>query len=129
MADARYPSDLRYHSEHLWARVAAETATIGITWFAQDSLGEIVFVSSGRPGDKTTQNTPFGDIESVKTVSDLYAPLSGEIVAVNDGVAARPTVINEDPYGAGWLVKIRLTDPTEADGLLDAEAYRELTKT
>jgi glycine cleavage system H protein len=101
MTEARYPDDLRYHSGHGWARITDDTAEFGITWFAQDSLGEIVFVSPGRIGDVTEQGTPYGDIESVKAVSDLYAPLSGEVVEINAGIADDPTTLNKDPYGGG----------------------------
>ena len=128
MTEARYPDELRYHSEHLWARVTDDTATFGLTWFAQDNLGEVVFVSPGRIGDKTTSGTPFGDIESVKTVSDLYAPLSGEIVAINEKLADDPTKANKDPYGAGWLVKVRLADASEVNALMTAADYQALIK-
>jgi glycine cleavage system H protein len=128
MAEPRYPDDLGYHSEHLWARVSDDGATFGLTWFAQDSLGEVVFVSPGRIGDKTTRGTPFGDIESVKTVSDLYAPLSGEVVAINEGIADEPTSVNQDPYGAGWLIKVKLADASEVDELMNAADYQAMIK-
>jgi glycine cleavage system H protein len=128
MSEARYPDDLRYHSEHGWARITDDTAEFGITWFAQDSLGEIVFVSPGRIGDVTEQGTPYGDIESVKAVSDLYAPLSGEVVEINAGIADDPTTLNKDPYGAGWIIKVRLAVPSDAVALMSAEDYQAMVR-
>jgi glycine cleavage system H protein len=122
MAD-RYPDDLRYHPEHDWARVEGEAATFGITWYAQDQLGEVVFFDPPQVGTQVTQNDPYTEIESVKAVSDVFAPLSGEIVEVNEAVSDKPETINEDPYGAGWLVKVKLSDPSEADSLMDASEY------
>jgi glycine cleavage system H protein len=126
MAEASYPDDLRYHAEHDWARIDGDEATFGITWYAQDALGEVVFFEPPEVGTEVTKDASYAEVESVKAVSDLIAPLSGEILAVNDVVGDRPEVINEDPYGEGWLVKVRLSDPSEADALLDAEGYRNL---
>ena len=120
MAD--YPDDLRYHAEHDWARIDGDTATLGITWFAQDSLGEIVFFDPPQPGTTISKDQPYAEIESVKAVSDVIAPLSGEIVEVNEGLSDNPEKVNEDPYGEGWLVKIKVSDPSEVDALMDAEA-------
>ena len=126
MAEPSYPDDLRYHAEHDWARLEGDEATFGITWYAQDALGEVVFFEPPEVGTEVTKDASYAEVESVKAVSDVIAPLSGEITAVNDVVGDRPEVINEDPYGEGWLVKVRLSDPSEADALLDAEAYRNL---
>ena len=126
MAEESYPEDLRYHSEHDWARIEGDGATFGITWYAQDALGEVVFFEPPEIGARVTKDSGYAEVESVKAVSDVIAPLSGEITAVNDAVADRPEVINEDPYGEGWLVKVHLSDPSEADALLDAEAYQKL---
>ena len=123
MADASYPEDLLYHTEHDWARVEGEHATLGITWYAQDALGEVVFFESPPAGASVTKDLPYAEVESVKAVSDVIAPLSGEIVAVNEALAEDPHAINEDPYGEGWLVKVRLSDLGERDGLLDAASY------
>jgi glycine cleavage system H protein len=123
VADASYPDDLRYHPEHDWARIEGDEATFGITWFAQDALGEVVFVDPPEVGATITKDTPYAEVESVKAVSDVIAPLSGEIVAVNDALKDTPEAINDDPYGAGWLVKVRLSDPSEVDGLMDAATY------
>ena len=124
MAD--YPDDLKYHAEHDWARIDGDTATLGITWYAQDSLGEIVFFDPPSVGDSITKDQPYAEVESVKAVSDVIAPLSGEIVEVNDALTGSPEQINEDPYGQGWLVKIRMSDASEADALLDVGAYKDL---
>jgi glycine cleavage system H protein len=122
-----YPADLRYHREHDWARVEGDTATFGITWFAQDSLNELVFFTPPRVGDKVSQDQPYADVESVKTVSDLYAPLSGEVVEVNEAAAREGAgLLNSDPYGRGWLVRVKLSDPSEADALMSAEEYKAL---
>ena len=118
------PPDLRYHPEHDWARIEGDSATLGITWYAQDQLGEVVFFDPPQVGATTTKDQPYAEIESVKAVSDVVAPLSGEIVAVNDGLSDSPENVNEDPYGEGWLVKVKLSDPSEVDTLLDAESYR-----
>ena len=126
MADASYPDDLKYHPEHDWARIDGDTATLGITWFAQDSLGEIVFFDPPAVGSTTTKDQPYAEVESVKAVSDVIAPLSGEVVEVNDGLGNSPEQINDDPYGEGWLVKIRLSDASEVDALMDAAAYQGL---
>ena len=126
MADETYPDELRYHPEHDWARVNGETATFGITWYAQDALGEVVFFDPPEVGAEVSKDQPYAEVESVKAVSDVYAPLSGEITAVNEALSDSPEQINDDPYGEGWLVKVRLSDPSEADELLDAAAYREL---
>ena len=126
MADESYPEDLRYHREHDWARVEEEEATFGITWYAQDALGEVVFYEPPETGAEVTKDQAYAEVESVKAVSDVYAPLSGEIVAVNDAVSDKPELINEDPYGDGWLVKVKLSDTAELDALLDVNAYKEL---
>jgi glycine cleavage system H protein len=123
MADPSYPDDLLYHPEHDWARIDGDVATFGITWFAQDSLGEVVFFDPPKVGTKVTKDAPYTEIESVKAVSDVVSPLSGEITEVNEALADSPETINEDPYGEGWLVKVKLSDPSEQDSLLDAAAY------
>ena len=123
MAEANYPEDLLYHREHDWARVEGEQATLGITWYAQDALGEVVFFEPPAVGTEVSKDEPYAEVESVKAVSDVIAPLSGEIVAVNSELGERPQAINEDPYGEGWLVKLRLSDPSERDALMDARAY------
>ena len=119
-----YPDDLKYHSEHDWARIEGGEAVLGITWWAQDALGEIVHYEAPAVGGSTAKDDPYGEVESVKAVSDVIAPLSGEIIEVNDKAVEEPESINDDPYGAGWLVRIRLSEPGEVDALLDAEAYR-----
>jgi glycine cleavage system H protein len=126
LAEAGYPDDLLYHPEHDWARVEGEQATFGITWYAQDSLGEVVFYDPPEVGAEVTKDAPYAEVESVKAVSDVFAPLSGEIVEVNDGLTDEPGRINSDPYGEGWLVKVKLSDPAETEALMDAAAYREL---
>ena len=123
MADASYPSDLLYHPEHDWVRMDGEVATFGITWFAQDALGEVVFFDPPEVGTSVTKDEPYAEVESVKAVSDVIAPLSGEIVEVNTALADTPEAINDDPYGEGWLVKVKLSDPAERDALLDQPAY------
>ena len=128
MADASYPDDLKYHPEHDWARIDGDVATFGITWYAQDQLGEVVFVDPPEVGKTVSKDQPYAEIESVKAVSDVVAPLSGEIVEVNEALGDEPEKINEDPYGDGWLVKVRLSDPGEADSLLDMSTYRDLLK-
>ena len=125
-AEESYPDDLRYHPEHDWARIDGDTATLGITWYAQDALGEVVFFEPPEVGATIAKDAAYAEVESVKAVSDVIAPLSGEITAVNDELSDSPERINEDPYGEGWLVKVRLSDPSEVDALLDASAYREL---
>lgn len=127
MAADHYPDDLLYHPEHDWARLDGadvELATLGITWYAQDALGEVVFFEPPTVGSTVSKDEPYAEVESVKAVSDVVAPFSGEIVEVNEALAENPGTINEDPYGEGWLVKVRLTDPSEREALLDAEAYR-----
>jgi glycine cleavage system H protein len=123
MADASYPTDLLYHPEHDWAHIEGDVATLGITWFAQDALGEVVFFDPPAVGATTTAGDSYAEVESVKAVSDVIAPLSGEIVEVNAALADAPEAINDDPYGEGWLVKVRLTDVSEKDALLDAATY------
>jgi glycine cleavage system H protein len=125
-AEESYPDDLKYHREHDWARVDGESATLGITWYAQDALGEIVHFEAPEQGGSVARDESYGEVESVKAVSDLISPLSGEVVEVNSAVTDAPETINEDPYGQGWLVKIRLSDPAEVDDLLEADAYRQL---
>ena len=125
MADEAYPGDLRYHPEHDWARIDGEEATFGITWFAQDQLGEVVFFDPPEVGSTTSANEPYAEVESVKAVSDVVAPLSGEIVAVNEALSDTPERVNDDPYGDGWLVRVMLSDPGEAGSLLDVETYRK----
>ncbi|HKP91274.1 MAG TPA: glycine cleavage system protein GcvH [Thermoleophilaceae bacterium] len=124
MPGESYPDDLRYHPEHDWAKVDGDEATFGITWFAQDQLGEVVFFDPPEVGASTSANEPYAEVESVKAVSDVVAPLSGEIVAVNDGLKDSPERVNDDPYGDGWLVRVRLSDQSELDALLDVDAYR-----
>ena len=126
MAEASYPEDLRYHPEHDWARIEGDHATLGITWYAQDALGEVVFFEAPEVGAQIAKDAPYAEVESVKAVSDVVAPLSGEILAVNEGLGDEPAAVNEDPYGEGWMVRVRLTDPSERDTLLDAAAYKEL---
>ena len=123
MADETYPEDLLYHPEHDWARVDGDTAVLGITWHAQNALGEVVFFEPPAIGTQISQNEPYAEVESVKAVSEVFAPLSGEVVEVNDGLVSAPESVNEDPYGAGWMVKIRVSDPAERDGLLDQATY------
>ena len=123
-APESYPEDLHYHPEHDWARVADDHATFGITWYAQDALGEVVFFDPPEVGASVSASQSYAEVESVKAVSDVIAPLSGEVTEVNEAVSETPELINEDPYDAGWLVKIRLSNPSEVDGLLDASAYK-----
>jgi glycine cleavage system H protein len=123
VADANYPDDLLYHPEHDWARIDDGQATFGITWYAQDSLGEVVFFEAPKVGTQVTKDAPYTEVESVKAVSDVISPMSGEIVAVNEALADQPEQINEDPYGEGWLIKVKLSDPSEQQALLDAAAY------
>jgi glycine cleavage system H protein len=122
-ADASYPDGLRYHPEHDWARIEGDSATFGITWFAQDALGEVVFFQLPTIGETVKKDESYAEVESVKAVSDVVAPLSGEITAVNESLGDAPETINEDPYGEGWLVKVKLSDPSELDSLLDAASY------
>ena len=123
-ASESYPDDLRYHPEHDWARVAGDEAFLGITWYAQDSLGELVHFEAPEVGATVTKDSAYAEVESVKAVSDVIAPLSGEVLEVNQKVVDEPETVNEDPYGEGWLVRIRLTDADEVGGLLDVDAYR-----
>ncbi|HEX8159486.1 MAG TPA: glycine cleavage system protein GcvH [Solirubrobacteraceae bacterium] len=125
MADASYPEELLYHPDHDWARVDGDTATFGITWFAQNELGEVVFFDPPEVGTSVTANEFYAEVESVKAVSDVVAPLSGEIVEVNTDLADNPEAINEDPYGSGWMVKVKLADKEEVDALLDHAAYED----
>ena len=125
VADESYPADLRYHREHDWVRAEGDEAVFGITWYAQDALGEVVYYDPPAVGDTVAKDGSYGELESVKAVSDIIAPASGEVVAVNAAVTDRPEVVNEDPYGEGWLVRVRLSDPAELDDLLDEPAYRE----
>jgi glycine cleavage system H protein len=126
LAEESYPPELKYHPEHDWARIDGDEATFGITWYAQDALGEVVFYDPPAPGTTVTANESYAEVESVKAVSDVFAPLSGEVVAVNEGLADAPERINDDPYGEGWLVRVKLSDTGEIDSLLDVEAYRKL---
>ena len=123
MAEASYPPELLYHPEHDWARVEGDVATFGITWHAQDALGDIVFCEPPAAGTQLRANQAYTEVESVKAVSDVFAPLSGEVIEVNELLGSKPELINEDPYGDGWLVKIRLADASEAGGLLDRDSY------
>jgi glycine cleavage system H protein len=123
-AEESYPVELRYHREHDWARIDGDEAVLGITWFAQDALGELVHYEPPDEGSTVTKDSSYGEVESVKAVSDVIAPLTGEVIEVNQSVVDAPETVNEDPYGQGWLIRIRLTDASEADSLLDADAYR-----
>jgi glycine cleavage system H protein len=126
MADASYPDDLKYHEEHDWARIDGDQATFGVTWYAQDALGEVVFFDPPEVGASVSKDQAYAEVESVKAVSDVFAPLSGEIVEVNEALGDSPDRINADPYGDGWMVKVRISDPSEVDGLMDVEAYEEM---
>jgi glycine cleavage system H protein len=126
VAEGSYPEDLKYHPEHDWARIEGDTATFGITWYAQDALGEVVFFDPPEVGAHVSKDQTYAEVESVKAVSDVFAPLSGEIVEVNEALADQPENINSDPYGDGWMVKVRLSDPGEVDSLMDVGAYRDL---
>jgi len=121
-----YPEELKYHPEHDWARVDGDEAIVGITWFAQDALGELVHFEAPEPGANVSKDSSYGEVESVKAVSDVVAPLSGEILEVNRAVVDAPETVNADPYGEGWLLRIRLSNPSEVDSLLDAAAYKQL---
>ena len=125
-AQESYPDDLKYHAEHDWARVQDSEATLGITWWAQDALGELVHYEAPDEGSTISKDESYGEVESVKAVSDLIAPLSGEVIEVNQAVVDAPETVNEDPYGAGWLIRIRVGDPAEVDSLLDVAAYRKV---
>jgi glycine cleavage system H protein len=124
-ADESYPTDLRYHPEHDWVRAEGDEAVFGITWYAQDALGEVVYYQPPEVGATVTKDAPYGELESVKAVSDIFAPASGEVVAVNPAMQERPEVVNDDPYGEGWLIRVRLSSPAELDGLMDEPSYRE----
>lgn len=123
MSEPSYPDDLRYHPEHDWARIEGGEATLGITWYAQDSLGEVVFYDGPEVGSEVSKDQPYAEVESVKAVSDVIAPLSGEVIAVNESLADAPEAVNADPYETGWMVKIRLSEPSEADDLMDSASY------
>ena len=123
MAERSYPDDLLYHADHDWARVDGDLATFGITWFAQDALGEVVFFDPPDVGTTVSANESYAEVESVKAVSDVIAPMSGEVIGINEAVSETPELVNEDPYTSGWLVKVRLSKPSEADGLMSAETY------
>ncbi|OAI56185.1 glycine cleavage system protein H [Gaiella sp. SCGC AG-212-M14] len=125
-ANESYPDDLKYHKEHDWARIDGDEAVLGITWFAQDALGELVHYEPPNEGDTISRDAAYGEVESVKAVSDVVAPLSGEVLEVNPKVVDEPETVNEDPYGDGWLIRIRLGDPSEADALLDVAAYKQV---
>jgi glycine cleavage system H protein len=129
MAEASYPEELKYHEEHDWARIEGENATFGVTWYAQDALGEVVFFDPPDVGASVAKDESYAEVESVKAVSDVFAPLSGEIVEVNEALADSPERINADPYGEGWMVKVRLADPSEVDQLMDVSAYKEMLQT
>lgn len=122
-AEESYPADLRYHREHDWVRVEGDEAVFGITWYAQDALGEVVYFDPPEAGASVARDGTYGELESVKAVSDIFAPASGEVIAVNDLVQSRPELVNEDPYGDGWLVRVRLSDPGEVDSLMDQATY------
>jgi glycine cleavage system H protein len=126
MADPSYPDDLKYHPEHDWARIDDDTgtATFGITWYAQDALGEVVFYDAPKIGAEVSKDQPYTEVESVKAVSDVFAPLSGEVTAINEALADKPETINDDPYGEGWLVKVKLSDPGEVDSLMSSSDYQ-----
>jgi glycine cleavage system H protein len=126
LATESYPEDLKYHAEHDWARVDGEEAVLGITWFAQDALGELVHYEPPKEGDTISKDSSYGEVESVKAVSDLIAPLSGEVIEVNAKVVDEPETVNADPYGDGWLIRIRLSDPSEVGSLLDVDAYKRV---
>jgi glycine cleavage system H protein len=126
VADESYPDELRYHPEHDWARIDGEMATFGVTWYAQDALGEVVFYEPPEVGKEVKKDEAYAEVESVKAVSDVYAPLSGEVTEVNAALAENPEKINQDPYGDGWMVKVKLSDPSEGDALMDAADYRKL---
>ena len=129
MAEASYPEDLKYHAEHDWARIEGDTATFGITWYAQDALGEVVFFDPPEVGTSVSKDQAYTEVESVKAVSDVIAPLSGEIVEVNEDLSDSPEKVNSDPYGDGWMVKVRLSDQSELDQLMDVNQYKELLQT
>ena len=121
-----YPDDLLYHPEHDWARIDGDEAVLGITWFAQDALGELVHFEAPTQGSHVAKDSAYGEVESVNAVSDVIAPLSGEVLEVNQSVVDAPETVNEDPYGNGWLIRVRLSDPSEVDDLLDLDAYKQV---
>jgi len=121
-----YPDDLKYHREHDWAKVEGDEAVLGVTWFAQDALGELVHFEAPAAGASVAKDSSYGEVESVKAVSDVIAPLSGEVLEVNEAVVDAPETVNDDPYGNGWLIRVRLSDPSEVDSLLDVEAYKQV---
>ena len=121
-----YPEGLKYHAEHDWARIEGDEAVLGITWFAQDALGELVHFEAPAPGSTVTQDQSYGEVESVKAVSEVIAPLSGEVLEVNSAVVDAPETVNDEPYANGWLIRIRMSDPSQVDGLLDADAYKQV---
>jgi glycine cleavage system H protein len=125
VADESYPDGLLYHPEHDWARVEGENATFGVTWYAQDQLGEVVFFDPPEVGARISASSAYAEVESVKAVSDVFAPLSGEVTEVNEALKDTPERINDDPYGEGWMVKVKLSDPSEVDSLMDVGAYKE----
>jgi len=129
MADESYPPDLRYHPEHDWVRVEGDEAVFGITWYAQDALGEVVYYDPPEVGAPVSGGSSYGELESVKAVSDIFAPAGGEVTAVNAAVSDAPELVNQDPYGEGWLIRVRLSDPAEVEALMDADAYREYLTT
>jgi glycine cleavage system H protein len=126
LADESYPDDLKYHQEHDWAKIDGDIATFGITWFAQDQLGEVVFVELPEVGSSVSANGTYAEVESVKAVSDVFAPLSGEVTEINEALNDSPETINNDPYGGGWIAKVRLSEPSEVDSLLEVDAYKKL---
>jgi glycine cleavage system H protein len=125
-APESYPDELKYHREHDWARIEGDEATLGITWFAQDALGELVHYEAPDAGQTVVRESSYGEVESVKAVSDLISPLSGEVLEVNAKAASAPETVNEDPYGEGWLIRIRLSEPSETESLLDVDAYKQV---
>jgi glycine cleavage system H protein len=125
-ANESYPDELKYHKEHDWARIDGDEALLGITWFAQDALGELVHYEPPKVGDTISKDSPYGEVESVKAVSDVIAPLSGEVLEVNAKVVEEPETVNGDPYDEGWLIRIRMADPAEVEALLDADAYKQV---
>ncbi|HMK92226.1 MAG TPA: glycine cleavage system protein GcvH [Thermoleophilia bacterium] len=129
MAEESYPQDLKYFKEHDWVRVDGAEATFGITWWAQDALGDMVYASLPEVGTAVVAGEPYGELESVKSVAQIYAPVGGDIVAANDALTADPSLVNTDPYGEGWLIRVSLSDPSQLDGLMDAAAYQEFLQT
>jgi glycine cleavage system H protein len=125
MAEESYPEGLLYHPEHDWAKVDGDSATFGVTWYAQDQLGEVVFFDPPDVGTQVSANSAYAEVESVKAVSDVFAPMSGEVIEVNEALKETPEKINEDPYGEGWMVRVRLSDASEGDALMDVNAYKE----